>query len=99
MLELSRTPRLKRDVKACQRRHWDMSAFREAITLLARSDEEPVPEALHPHGLHGDLQGYRAVHVPSHGNPARDTWVIVYVIAGDGHLLLVRTGVHDEVYG
>lgn len=36
--------------------------------------------------------------VGSAPNPPKDTWVLMYRVAGS-ELMLVRIGTHDEVYG
>lgn len=98
MYRLSFTPRFDRDVKRCGRRHWNMTALKQAVTALSRRDDVPLGPRYRDHQLAGDLRDYRAIHVDSAPNPARGQWVLMYRIAGD-ELLLVRTGTHEEVYG
>lgn len=98
MYLLSKTKRFERDVKACQKRHWDIETFKAALADLAASDTVPLAPKYRDHALSGDLAGMRAIHVPTGKNPPRDTWVVLYEIDG-GELYLYRTGSHDEVYG
>lgn len=98
MYRASYTPRFLRDVKACQRRHWDDDALRAAIRDLLSSDERELGPRYRDHALTGAYAGYRSIHVDSAPNPPKDKWVLMYRVAG-GELILVRTGTHDEVYG
>ncbi|MDJ1121167.1 type II toxin-antitoxin system YafQ family toxin [Olsenella sp. YH-ols2217] len=98
MLRASFTPRFRRDVKACQKRHWDTDALKRAVTDLLASDSVPLPRAYGDHSLSGPLSGNRSIHVDSAPNPPADTWVLMYRRCGD-EILLVRTGTHNEVYG
>lgn len=98
MYEASFTPRFLRDVKACQRRHWDDGALRRAISDLMVSDEHELSSRYREHVFTGAYAGYRSIHVDSAPNPPKDKWVLMYRVSGD-ELTLVRTGTHDEVYG
>lgn len=98
MLPISTSSRFKRDVKTCEKRHWDMKPFKATIAALAKSNEKTIPRTYRDHALSGALAGRRGVHVPTASNPPKDTGVIMYEIDGD-ELYLYRTGTHDEVYG
>lgn len=98
MYSISYTPRFRRDVKACQKRHWDGAALRRAIKDLSVSDEVSLGQRYRDHALAGTFAGYRSIHVDSSPNPPKDKWVLMYRITG-GELTLVRTGTHGEVYG
>lgn len=98
MYVLSKSKRFERDVKACQKRHWDIEAFKDALTALANSDADPLDRKYRDHSLSGNLAGRRALHVPSASNPPKGTWVVLYEIDGED-LYLYRTGTHEEVYG
>lgn len=98
MLRINTSSRFKRDVKTCEKRHWDMKPFKATIAALAKSNEKTIPRTYRDHALSGALAGRRSVHVPTAGNPPKDAWVIMYEIDGD-ELYLYRTGTHDEVYG
>lgn len=98
MYEVSFSPRFLRDVKACQKRHWDNDALKTAVSDLMASDEVKLGPRYRDHALAGAYTGYRSIHVDSAPNPPKDTWVLMYRVA-DSELMLVRTGTHDEVYG
>lgn len=98
MYEALTTPRFERDVKTCKKRHWDMGALKQAISDLLASDNKPMDMRYKNHALVGSWQGYRAIHVDSAPNPAKDRWVLLYKIQ-EHKLVLVRTGTHQEVYG
>lgn len=96
MYIISKTKRFERDVKTCQKRHWDLNAFKLAISNLANSDAIPLDKKYHDHALTGNLAGMRSIHIPSTSNPPKDTWILLYEIA-EGELYLYRTGTHDEL--
>lgn len=91
-------PRFERDVKSCKKRHWNTGALKTAISDLLASDNISLSKRYKDHALVGKLQGYRALHVDSAPNPAKDQWVLLYKQL-DGELLFMRTGTHEEVYG
>ena len=96
MYKIVAIPRFARDVKACRKRHWDMQEFEQTIGALAHSDEAELAARYRDHAIVNLTKPTRAVHVPSRGNPPRDTWVIVYRIYEPEHeLVLLRTGTHD----
>lgn len=98
MYSASFSPRFERDVKSCTKRHWNSAALKTAIADLLHSDEKALGRHYKDHALIGKLQGYRAIHVDSVPNPARDQWVLMYKLCGR-ELVFVRTGTHEEVYG
>lgn len=98
MYSASFSPRFERDVKACTKRHWNMVALKSAMADLLKSDEETLVRRYKDHALVGKWQGYRAIHVDSTPNPAKDQWVLMYKLCGR-ELVFVRTGTHEEVYG
>ena len=98
MLSATFTARFSRDVKRCQKRHWDMAPFKQAIVALLHSDETALASTYRDHALQGNLSGYRSLHVPTRGNPPKNSWVLMYRVDGR-EVTFVRTGSHDEVYG
>jgi len=85
-------------VGACKKKRWNMTVQKAAIAELLVSDEEQLSRRYKDHVLVGSWLGYRAVHVDSAPNPAKDQWVLMYKLSGN-ELVLVRTGAHEEVYG
>lgn len=98
MYDLSISPKFSRDVKSCNKKHWDMDSLKRAIEDLQKSDETPLDPSYKNHALIGSFQGYRAIHVDSSPNPPKDQWVLMYKIS-DSEISLVRTGTHKDVYG
>lgn len=94
MYAASRTPRFERDVKACEKKHWDTAALKEAIRALMMSDEQELDCKYKDHALTGALQGKRALHVDSAPNPPKGQWVVMYELLDD-EILFIRTGTHD----
>lgn len=91
-------PRFERDVKSCEKKHWNMESLKRAIADLAQSDESALAPRYKDHALTGSLNGFRSIHVDSAPNPPKDTWVLMYRIENDG-LHLIRTGTHQNIYG
>lgn len=75
-----------------------MAALKAAIAELLASGEEQLSRRYKDHALVGPWLGYRAIHVDSAPNPAKDQWVLIYKLSGN-ELVFVRTGSHEEVYG
>lgn len=98
MYSASFSPRFERDVKACKKKHWNMAALKVAIAELLTSDEGQLSRRYKDHAFVGSWLGYRAIHVDSAPNPAKDQWVLMYKLSGN-ELVFVRTGTHEEVYG
>ena len=72
MYSASFSPRFERDVKACKKKHWNMAALRVAIAELLTSDEGQLSRRYKDHALVGLWLGYRAIHVDSAPNPAKE---------------------------
>ena len=98
MYTASFSPHFDRDVKSCAKRHWNTAALKTAMDDLLRSDEKGMNRRYKDHALKGTWKGYRAIHVDSAPNPAKDQWVLMYKLH-DHELVFVRTGTHEEVYG
>lgn len=93
MYGMRKAPAFDRDVKRCVKKHWDMSAFKEAVAAVVMSDETSIPLKHKDHALGGDLQGMRELHV---GGRSSD-WLILYSIDGDV-VEFARTGTHDDLF-
>ena len=90
MLEVKYSTRFKKDLKVCQKRHYDMNLLQQVINVLA------VPAALQPqnkdHSLTGSYIPHRECHIQpdwllvykierdalsvSHGNACRPVWIV-----------------------
>lgn len=53
VLRISTSSRFKRDVKTCDKRHWDMKPFKATIAALAKSNEKTIPRTYRDHALSG----------------------------------------------
>lgn len=94
MYQVSKTPQFVRDVKSCQKKHWELDALKDAMVRLANSDTRPLAREFKVHSLSGAWKGYQGLHVQSVKNPGHDKWVLVFRVAGQ-RLFFVRTGDHS----
>ena len=83
------TNKIKRQLKALQKRGYDMSLFKEVVDLLL--DGKPLPPKHKDHPLKGDKHGYRDCHI-------KPDWVLIYKInKGVLNLILSETGTHSDI--
>ena len=89
MLNLSTSTKFRKDLKVCQKRHYDFNLLNAAIDVLR------IPDALPPqnkdHGLAGEYTGCRECHL-------QPDWLLIYRQT-DTELYLVRTGTHSDLFG
>lgn len=86
---LVHTPAFRRDVRAAEKRNYNLAALSEVLELL-RSGER-LPEKYRDHPLKGNLKGFRELHI-------EPDWLLVY-IRNKRELILTlsRTGSHAEL--
>lgn len=88
MYALRHSSKIKKDLKTCQKRQYDMSLFEEVVKKLR------IPELLEPkhrdHKLSGRLEKYRECHITP-------DWVLIYRYDGEC-LEVVRTGTHADLF-
>ena len=82
MLEVKYSTRFKKDLKVCQKRHYDMNLLQQVINVLA------VPAALQPQNKDHSLTGSYIPHRECHIHP---DWLLIYYQT-DTELYLYRTG-------
>lgn len=82
MLEVKYSTRFKKDLKVCQKRHYDMNLLQQVINVLA------VPAALQPQNKDHSLTGSDIPHRECHIQP---DWLLIYYQT-DTELYLYRTG-------
>jgi len=83
------TNRIKRQLKALEKRGYDMSIFKEVVGMLL--DGKPLPPKYRDHPLKGDKRGYRDCHI-------LPDWVLIYKIdKGVLTLVLSETGSHSDI--
>ena len=76
MLEVKYSTRFKKDLKVCQKRHYDMNLLQQVINVLA------VPAALQPQNKDHSLTGSYIPHRECHIQP---DWLLIYY-----HVWIVR---------
>lgn len=89
MLALNASTKFRKDLKTCQKRHYDMALLQVAIDILRIPDA--LPERNRDHTLVGDYTGCRECHL-------QPDWLLVYRQT-DTELYLVRTGTHSDLFG
>ncbi len=84
------TTQFKKDLKAIQKRGYNLTLLTEIIELLA--DGKPLPDKNRDHSLSGDYSGCRECHI------APD-WLLIYEISQNELILyLTRTGSHSDLF-
>ena len=84
------TARFKRDIKAIQKRHYDLQLLEAIVDALAAG--ETIPALHRDHELKGNWVGHRECHITP-------DWLLVYRIdAGLLVLTLTRTGTHSDLF-
>jgi len=83
------TNRIKRQLKALEKRGYDMSLFKEVVEMLLEG--KVLPSKYRDHPLRGIKRGYRDCHIQS-------DWVLIYKIdKGVLKLILSETGTHSDI--
>ncbi|AGL00733.1 type II toxin-antitoxin system RelE/ParE family toxin [Desulfoscipio gibsoniae] len=82
------TNRFKKDLKAIQKRNWDIHLLKEVLMLLCA--EIPLQEKYKDHALRGNWAGHRVCHI-------QPDWLLIYQV-GNGLLVLERTGSHSDLF-
>lgn len=78
----------KRQLKSCQKKHYDMHLFQTVLELLAK--EEVLPAKYKDHSLRGKWKGHRECHI-------EPDWLLIYQTTED-ELILIATGSHDDLF-
>ena len=89
MLALNASTKFRKDLKTCQKRHYDMALLQGAVDILRIPDA--LPDKNRDHNLIGDYTGCRECHL-------QPDWLLVYRQT-DTELYLVRTGTHSDLFG
>ena len=88
MLDIVYLGKMKKDMKACQKRHYDFSLFKDVVDVLRVPDT--LSQKHRPHPLTGQYAGYDECHITS-------DWLLIYKQT-ETELLLVRTGTHSDLF-
>lgn len=90
MYEIVPSNQFKKDIKAAQKRGYDLDKIKKVITALANG--ETLEAKYRDHSLVGDYYGYRECHI-------QPDWLLVYQIDGERLILfLARTGTHSDLF-
>ena len=102
MLEVKYSTRFKKDLKVCQKRHYDMNLLQQVINVLAVPaalqqiiNVLAIPAALLPQNKDHSLTGSYIPHRECHIQP---DWLLVYYQT-ETELYLYRTGTHSDLFG
>ena len=88
--EVQPTTKLKKDLKLCKSRGYDIELINQIIKKLANG--EKLEEKNMDHDLHGNWEGYRECHI-------LPDWLLVYKYIEDELILyLTRTGTHSDLF-
>ena len=92
MREIVYSTQYKKDLKKARSQHKDETELDNVIQML--TEDIPLPEKHHDHGLQGRLKGIRECHVTP-------DWLLMYA-KEDGELQILhlyRLGSHSELLG
>lgn len=88
MYKLKYSTKLKKDLKVCQKRHYDFTLFEAVVNKLRIP--EPLELKNRNHSLSGDYVGFQECHI------APD-WLLIYRYDNE-YLELARTGTHSDLF-
>lgn len=82
--------KFRRDVRAAQKRGWNLNLLSKAYAFLGETGM--LPAEYKPHPLRGDFVGCIDAHI-------QPDWVLIYeVIEEEKMIVLHRTGRHQDVF-
>ena len=88
MKTLVLTAQFKRDLKLCNRRHYDIAKLQQVLDILMA--EQILPPQYRDHPLTGNWLPKRECHI------APD-WLLIYETSGT-EVRLARTGTHSDLF-
>lgn len=88
MYILKYSSRIKKDIKVCQKRNYDISKLEKIIEKLMIP--EPLEMKNQDHNLSGNYMGFRECHI-------EPDWLLIYRYQGE-FLELARTGTHSDLF-
>ena len=89
MKKLVITTQFKRDLKLCNRRHYDIAKLQSVLNLLTQGNALPLQ--YRDHTLVGNWLPKRECHI------APD-WLLIYE-TNETEVRLARTGTHSDLFG
>jgi mRNA interferase YafQ len=93
MLKITYASHFQRDIKAIQKKHWDVEPLKEVIRLVTNQQWDTLQRKHRDHLLKGSFGGHRECHI----DLTKD-WIMRYLVEGD-KAVFERTGTHKEVLG
>ena len=88
MLEVKLTAQFKRDLKLCDKRHYDLQLITAVVNILRIP--APLPPKNRDHTLNGNWANHQECHI-------QPDWLLIYRIEGN-ELVLYRTGTHSDLF-
>lgn len=88
MYQLKYSNKLKKDLKACQKRGYNFSLLEKVLEKLMIP--EPLDAKNKDHNLIGNYMGFRECHITP-------DWLLIYRYDGK-YLELSRTGTHSDLF-
>ena len=89
MYILKYSRKIKKDMKACQKRGYDFRLFENILEKLMKP--EPLEAKNKPHDLKGNYKGFSECHITP-------DWLLIYCYNGE-YLEIFRTGTHSDLFG
>ena len=89
MKALVLTAQFKRDLKLCNRRHYEIAKLQQVLDILSAG--QLLPPQYHDHPLIGNWLPKRECHI------APD-WLLIYATNAT-EVRLARTGTHSDLFG
>ncbi|MCD7956497.1 MAG: type II toxin-antitoxin system YafQ family toxin [Lachnospiraceae bacterium] len=89
MIDVRYSTKFKKDMKTCQKRGYDITLIKTAISTLRIPS--PLPEKNRDHALTGNYAGFHECHL-------LPDWLLIYQYS-EQELYLYRTGTHADLFG
>ena len=84
------TTKLKKDLKRCKKRGYNIGLLESVIDTLMRGDK--LDEKYLDHPLHGNYEGFSECHIQS-------DWLLIYATSDEDLILVAsRTGTHSDLF-
>jgi mRNA interferase YafQ len=88
MLDFAFTNQFKKDLKLLEKRHYDIKAIFDIISMIIW--QEPLPERCREHGLSGNYAGFMECH-------ALNDCLLIYLSDGE-KVTFSRAGTHSDLF-
>ena len=88
MFEIGYHNKVKKDIKKCNKRGFDLKEFLKVIDFLEKTGE--VPSYYKPHVLSGNYAGVWECHI-------KPDWLLLWIKFGN-EITIIRTGTHSDLF-